>query len=75
MEIPKEIKFEQQDRVAIITIDRPEAMNALTAEMLMGIEAAFARFDEDPDLWVAVFTSSGDKAFSSGLDLKEAAPE
>lgn len=74
LDIPKEIKFEKQDRVAVITIDRPEAMNSLTAGMLLGIEEAFNAFDEDPDLWVAVFTAAGEKAFSSGLDLKEAAP-
>ena len=42
--------------------------------MLLGIEAAFKEFDGDPDLWVAILTASGDRAFSSGLDLKEAAP-
>jgi len=73
-EWPKEIRFEKQEHVAIITIDRPDAMNALTADMLVGIEEAMKAFDEDPDLWVGVFTAAGDKAFSSGLDLKEAAP-
>ena len=72
--LPAEIKFEKEDHVAIVTIDRPEAMNSLTAEMLLGIEEAMKAFDEDPDLWVAIFTASGQKAFSSGLDLKEAAP-
>ena len=72
--LPAEIKFEKDGRVAIITIDRPEAMNSLTADMLIGIEDAMKAFDDDPDLWAAVFTASGDKAFSSGLDLKEAAP-
>jgi enoyl-CoA hydratase len=71
---PSEIKFEKKDHVAIITIDRPQAMNSLTADMLLGIEDAFKEFDDDPELWVAIFTASGDKAFSSGLDLKEAAP-
>jgi enoyl-CoA hydratase len=71
---PSEIKLEKKDHVAIITIDRPQAMNSLTADMLLGIEDAFQEFDDDSDLWVAIFTASGDKAFSSGLDLKEAAP-
>jgi enoyl-CoA hydratase len=71
---PSEIKLEKKDHVAIITIDRPDAMNSLTADMLLGIEDAFKEFDDDPELWVAIFTASGDKAFSSGLDLKEAAP-
>ena len=74
MPLPKEIRFEKQEHVAIITIDRPEAMNSLTAAMLIGIEDAMKSFDEDPELWVAILTASGDKAFSSGLDLKEAAP-
>jgi len=72
--LPKEIRFEKKDHVAIITIDRPEALNSLTADMLLGIEEAFKAFDDDPDLWVGIFTATGDKAFSSGLDLKEAAP-
>jgi enoyl-CoA hydratase len=72
--LPKEIRFEKQEHVAIITIDRPEAMNSLTAAMLIGIEDAMKAFDKDPELWVAILTASGEKAFSSGLDLKEAAP-
>ena len=72
--LPAEIKFEKQEHVAVITIDRPEAMNSLTADMLLGIEDAMKAFDDDPELWVAVFTASGDQAFSLGLDLKEAAP-
>jgi len=72
--LPKEILFEKKDHVAVITIDRPEALNSLTADMLLGIEEAFKAFDDDPELWVGILTASGDKAFSSGLDLKEAAP-
>jgi enoyl-CoA hydratase len=74
VDLPKEILFEKKDHVAIITIDRPEALNSLTADMLLGIEEAFKAFDDDPELWVGILTASGDKAFSSGLDLKEAAP-
>ena len=74
MELPKEILFEKKDHVAVITIDRPSALNSLTADMLMGIEVAFKAFDDDPDLWVGILTATGEKAFSSGLDLKEAAP-
>jgi len=72
--IPDTIGYETRDHVATITINRPEAMNSLTMEMLMGIEEAFAAFNADPDGWVAILTAAGDKAFSSGLDLKEAAP-
>lgn len=74
MELPSTIKYERKGHIAIVTIDRPEAMNSLTAKMLTGIEDAMMEFQRDPEQWVAVFTASGDKAFSSGLDLKEAAP-
>jgi enoyl-CoA hydratase len=72
--LPASILYEKKDHVAVVTINRPEAMNALTVEMLLGIEEAMADFQKDPELWVAVLTAAGDKAFSSGLDLKEAAP-
>jgi enoyl-CoA hydratase len=72
--LPKEIRFEKKDHVAIITIDRPEALNSLTVDMLRGIEEAFKAFDDDAELWVGILTAAGEKAFSSGLDLKEAAP-
>jgi enoyl-CoA hydratase len=72
--LPPTFRYEKQDRVAVMTINRPEAMNAFTAEMLRAMDAAFADFNADPDLWVAILTAAGDKAFSSGMDLKEAIP-
>jgi enoyl-CoA hydratase len=74
LERPSSIRFEKQGHTAILTIDRPEAMNSLTRDMLTGLDAAFVEFDEDPDLWVAILTGAGDKAFSAGMDLKEAIP-
>jgi enoyl-CoA hydratase len=72
--LPETIQYEKRDHLVIITINRPEAMNSLTLEMLLGIEEAFNDFNADDEAWVAIFTAAGDKAFSSGLDLKEAAP-
>jgi enoyl-CoA hydratase len=74
LKLPPTVLYEKREHVTIVTINRPEAMNSLTMEMLLGIEEAFADFNADPDGWVAVLTAAGDKAFSSGLDLKEAAP-
>jgi enoyl-CoA hydratase len=74
LDLPSTLRYEKQDHIAIITIDRPEALNSLTMEMLTGIEDAMSDFDADPDLWIGILTASGEKAFSSGLDLKEAAP-
>ncbi|MBW2445941.1 MAG: enoyl-CoA hydratase/isomerase family protein [Deltaproteobacteria bacterium] len=74
MELPSTVTYERKDHVAIVTIDRPETLNSLTVEMLTGIEDAMRAFQDDDDLWVGILTATGDKAFSSGLDLKEAAP-
>ena len=74
MDLPPTILYEKKDRVATITINRPDALNALTGEMLSGLDAAFADFNADDDLWVAILTGAGDKAFCAGADLKEAIP-
>jgi enoyl-CoA hydratase len=74
VQLPPTLLYEKRDRIAIVTINRPEAMNALTAEMLRGLDAAFADFNADPDLWVAILAAAGDKAFCAGMDLKEAIP-
>ena len=72
--MPATMQYEKRDRVVIITINRPDAMNAFTAEMLRAMDAAFADFSADPDLWVAILTAAGEKSFSAGMDLKEAIP-
>ena len=55
--------------VAVITINRPEAKNAVNGEVASGIEAAIDRLEEDDDLWVAVLTHTGN-VFCAGADLK-----
>jgi enoyl-CoA hydratase len=74
VELPPTIRYETKDRVAVVTIDRPDAMNALTREMLGALDAAFAEFEADEGLWAAILTASGDRAFCTGMDLKEAIP-
>ena len=74
LNLPPTFKYEKNGRIAVMTINRPEAMNAFTADMLRGMDAAFADFNDDDSLWVAILTATGDKAFSSGMDLKEAIP-
>ena len=72
--MPETFTYERRGKIAVMTINRPQAHNAFTAEMLRAMDAAFADFNDDDDLWVAILTGSGDKAFSSGMDLKEAIP-
>ena len=74
MKLPPTILYEKRDHIAIVTINRPEAMNSLTREMLAGLDAAFEDFNAAPELWVAILTGAGQKAFSAGMDLKEAIP-
>lgn len=55
--------------VATITLDRPEAKNAVNGEVARGIEAAVDRLEEDDDLWVGILTHTGN-VFCAGADLK-----
>jgi enoyl-CoA hydratase len=71
---PPTVKFEQKDHIGVVTINRPDQMNSLDMEMLISIEEAMMEVQNDDDLWIGVLTAAGDKAFSSGLDLKVAAP-
>jgi len=64
------IRVDVSDHVLTIAIDRPEAMNALDPPAHVELSAIFDRFAEDPQLWVAIVTGSGDRAFSTGNDLK-----
>lgn len=74
MELPSTMLYEKRDRIATVTINRPEAMNAFTPDMLQAMDAAFADFNKDPDLWVAILTAAGEKSFCAGMDLKAAIP-
>ena len=62
--------FEKHDHIAVITLNRPQALNAFNIELREGLAQAQAQFAEDDDLWVAIYTGSG-RAFSAGADLKE----
>lgn len=59
-----------EDHVMIVTIDRPEMRNALHGQANFELGEVFDRFEADPELWVAILTGSGDKAFSAGADLR-----
>ncbi|WP_068160660.1 enoyl-CoA hydratase/isomerase family protein [Rhodococcus phenolicus] len=61
----------RDDGIAVITLNRPETRNCLTAEIRKGLYAAWERFEQDPDLRVAILTGMGEKAFCAGGDLKE----
>jgi E-phenylitaconyl-CoA hydratase len=56
--------------VALITMNRPERMNAMDAEAYEQLSAAWSRVRDDADIRVAIITGAGDRAFSTGADLK-----
>jgi enoyl-CoA hydratase/carnithine racemase len=69
------VRYEVEDGVAWVTIDRPEARNALNAAVRAGLFDAVARFNEDAAARVLVLTGAGDQAFCAGADLKEMAEQ
>ena len=64
------VRFDLDGHVATITYDRPEVLNAINGEMREGLNAAWERFRDDPDAWVAIVTGAG-RAFCAGADLKD----
>lgn len=63
------VTYEVEGKVAIITLNRPEKLNALSVELGEELAAAWKRFQEGPER-AAVLTASGDRAFSVGADLQ-----
>jgi enoyl-CoA hydratase len=66
------ILYTMHGPVAVITINRPEARNAINTAVRDGLAAAWRRFEDDAAAKVAVLTGAGDRAFCAGMDLKEA---
>lgn len=68
------VDYRKEGRIAIITLNRPEVLNAQNAQFHQELGEAFTDFRDDPDVWVAIVTGAGDKAFSAGADIKEFRP-
>src|SRR6266542_2790071 len=68
------VLYEQSDRLVTITINRPEAMNAIDPETNQALIDAWTRFRDDDSAWVAILTGAGEKSFSAGADLKKMIP-
>ncbi len=67
------IKTEKQGHILVVTMNRPEVYNAVHVDMHNEMADCWDAFAADQDLWVAVLTGAGDKAFSAGNDLKATA--
>jgi enoyl-CoA hydratase len=71
--MPDAVAYSSSDRVAVITLDRPEARNAVNREVALGLEAAVDRLEDDPDTWVGVLCANTSEqarpVFCAGADL------
>jgi len=63
------IIFEQRDRAACITLNRPQRLNAVSHQMIAELDGAYRRIEEDPDIWCYIVTGAGDRALCAGADV------
>ena len=68
------VLYEKRDNVAIITLNRPDALNAINRQLRSELGEAITRFDKEQDAFVAIITGAG-RAFCAGRDLKERADD
>lgn len=65
------VLYETSGKLAVVTLNRPEARNALSPQMLVELKAALARAEDDTAVSAVLLTGTGDKAFCSGADLRQ----
>ena len=65
------VKVERDEGVAVVTLNRPEAMNALSRGLRAQLAQVMRELDEDEKVRVVILTGAGERAFTAGLDLKE----
>ena len=68
------ITFEHNDRIALVTINRPDSLNALNKEVMAEVAHVFGEIDRNKDIAVSVLTGEG-RAFAAGADIKEMQPQ
>jgi enoyl-CoA hydratase len=67
------IHLEKRSPLAVVTLDRPKALNALNAETLRELESVFGELAADPAIRVILLTGAGGRAFAAGADIRELA--
>ena len=65
------ILIEKEDKVAVLTINRPNQLNALNSETISELSSAFQTLEADKTIQAIILTGSGEKAFVAGADIKE----
>jgi enoyl-CoA hydratase/carnithine racemase len=68
------VGYDLDSHIAIITLDRPDALNAIDLETWQGFSDATGRLEADDEAWVGIITGAGGRAFSAGADLSSTIP-
>ncbi len=68
------VGYQKEGRMAIITLNRPEALNSFDPTQISEFNNCIYDFNKDEDLWVAIVTGAGERAFSVGADIKTTLP-
>jgi E-phenylitaconyl-CoA hydratase len=68
------VDYAKEGRIAVITINRPRAFNAVDLETWRGLQEAITQLRDDPEVWAGIITGAGEKAFCAGADIKETLP-
>ena len=69
------VRYEKKDRIAYVTLNRPDVLNAMHPPMGAELHRIWTDYIADDDLWVAILTGAGERAFCAGADLKYRAEE
>jgi len=67
----KNLVVEVENNIAVVTVNRPEKLNALNNETIEELDEVFSQLNENEDVYVIILTGSGDKAFVAGADISE----
>ena len=68
------VDYKKEGRIAIFTINRPEAMNAINVQAVQELHEVMVSFRDDPEVWVDIITGAGERAFCCGADIKDILP-
>jgi enoyl-CoA hydratase/carnithine racemase len=68
-----ELRHEEGGRIAVVTLNRPQSLNAISGDLAEELTEVFSSVARDANVWVMVLTAAGERAFSVGADLKERA--
>jgi len=68
------VLYEKKGKIAVITLNRPDALNSMDPESLTELGQILTTFRDDDSLWVAIITGAGERAFCAGADVKTMIP-